>query len=102
MTFPVLRLGVCACVMAATTVSHAATPVTLPFSDLGLPAPGELELPLPPPPPRVAKPDVARMRLVIKAQPAAARGGCEPDRTRRLADDKRQAAADRATSTRLG
>ena len=91
MTCAVVRMGIGACLMAVTTVAHAATPLTLPFGDFGLQATPEIELPLPPPPQQVARPDVTQMRLVIKRQPVPVRGGCESD-ARPAAGDRRQAA----------
>ena len=99
MSFSVLRIGVSACVLAMTTVTHAATPITLPFGDFGLQSGSEPELPLPPPP-QVARPDVAQMRLVIKRQPG--RGGCVPEETRRVTIERRQAAAAEAKPIRWG
>lgn len=87
MTMSVLRVGVSVCVLAATGVSHAATPMTLPFGDLPLQGSSTIALPLPPPPP-VAVQDVTRMRLVIKSR----RGGCPDGRleTRRTGGERRQ------------
>jgi len=76
-----------------TTVTFAATPITLPFGDFDLKGGAEMHLPLPPPP-QVERPDVSQMRLVIKRQPV--RGGCESENQRRAAGDRRQAAAGRA------
>jgi hypothetical protein len=93
-TFSVLRIGVSACVLATTTVmTHAATPITLPFGDLGLQGNTELDLPVPPPPPQVVRPDVTRMRLIIKRVPV--RGGCGSgsEEMRRLPGERRQAEA---------
>lgn len=92
MTLSVLRIGVSACVLAMTTVTHAATPITLPFGDFGLQGTTELELPVPPPP-QVVKPDLTRMRLVIK--PVRVRGGCGwgAEEMRRLPGERRQAVA---------
>ena len=87
MTCTTLSVGIGACLMAMTTVAHAATPITLPFGDIGTLWGTEVALPLPPPP-TVARPDVTRMRLVIKRQPR----GCDPaEDTRRPAADRRQA-----------
>ena len=90
MTLSFLRIGVSAAVLAMTTVTHAATPITLPFGDLGLQAAPEVELPVPPPP-QVARPDITQMRLVIKHQKV--RGGCDGGDMRRSPGDRRQAAA---------
>ena len=90
MTLTFLRIGVSAAVLAMTTVTHAATPITLPFGDLGLQAAPEVELPVPPPP-QVARPDLTQMRLVIKRQPV--RGGCGGGELRRTPGERRQAAA---------
>ncbi len=97
----VLRMGIGACVMAMTTATHAATPITLPFGDLGFQTGSAMELPLPPAP-QMARPDVTQMRLVIK-QPR----GCDPAETRRPAGERRQGAVQPAmgaalTPTRLG
>lgn len=73
MTLSILRIGVTACVLAATGVTHAATPMMLPFGDLTAQPSTEVALPLPPPPP-VVKPDVSQIRLIIKRQ--AARNRC--------------------------
>lgn len=103
MTLSVLRIGVSACVLAMTTVTHAATPITMPFGDFGMQGSAELDLPVPPPPPQVVRPDVTQMRLVIKRVPA--RGGCGSgsEDMRRVPGDRRQAAADRdAKPIRLG
>ena len=105
MTCAVVRMGIGACLMAVTTVAHAATPLTLPFGDFGLQATPEIELPLPPPPQQVARPDVTQMRLVIKRQPAR---GCSSDETRRNVEERRrtdatlEAAAAGAKRLRLG
>lgn len=90
MTLSFLRIGVSAAVLAMTTVTHAATPITLPFGDLGLQA-SEVELPVPPPP-QVARPDPTQMRLVIKRQ--SSRGGCGSGemQVRRGTGERRQAA----------
>ena len=86
MTCAVLRVGIGACVMAMTTALHAATPITLPFGDLGLQAVAPMDLPLPPPP-QVARPDVTQMRLVIKPQPHR---GCDKEYTRPATGERRQ------------
>lgn len=104
MTCAVVRMGVGAGLMALTTVVHAATPLTLPFGELGLQATTEIELPLPPPPQQVARPDVTQMRLVIKRQPPR---GCTSEETRRNVEERRQtatfeAAAAGARRLRLG
>ena len=87
MTCAVLRIVIGACVMATTSAVHAATPITLPFGDLGWQGGSALDLPLPPPP-QVTRPDVTQMRLVIKPQ-----RGCGSDSgdDRRAAGDRRQA-----------
>jgi hypothetical protein len=96
-------MGIGACLMATTTATHAATPMTLPFGDLGVQTGGAIELPVPPPP-QMARPDVTQMRLVIKPQ----HRGCDQDETRRpTATERRQVAAQPATDaaikpTRLG
>lgn len=92
MTLSVLRIGVSACVLAMTTVTHAATPITLPFGDFGLQGSAEVVLPVPPPP-QVARPDVTKMQLVIKRVPT--RGGCGSgsEDLRRVPGERRQAAA---------
>ena len=72
--------------MAMTTALHAATPITLPFGDLGLQAVAPMDLPLPPPP-QVARPDVTQMRLVIKPQPHR---GCDKEYTRPATGERRQ------------
>lgn len=90
MTLSALCLGVSVGALAMTTVAHAATPITLPFGDFGLKGAAEMHLPLPPPP-QVERPDVSRMRLVIKRQPL--RGGCESEEQRRAGGDRRQATA---------
>ncbi len=92
MTLSALCVGVSVGALAMTTVTHAATPITLPFGDFGLKGAAEMYLPLPPPP-QVERPDVTQMRLVIKRQPG--RGACEPEEQRRAAGDRRQAAAAR-------
>jgi hypothetical protein len=100
-TLSVLRIGVSACVLAMTTVSQAATPITLPFGDFGQSA--EVALPVPPPPPQVVRPDVKQMRLVIKRVPV--RGGCGSgsEELRRMTGERRQAAAGPAAKPiRLG
>lgn len=84
MTCAVVRMGIGACLMACTTVAHAATPLTLPFGDVGLQAILAIELPLPPSPPQVARPDMTRMRLVIKRQPPP---GCTSGETRRHVEE---------------
>lgn len=94
-------LGIGACLMAMTTTTHAATPMTLPFGELGLQPMSEIALPVPPPP-QVARPDVTRMRIVIKPQPAR---GCDgDDDTRRPAGERRQTALSAAVirPVRLG
>ena len=74
--------------MAMTTALHAATPITLPFGDLGVQGgSAAMDLPLPPPP-QVARPDVTQMRLVIKPQPHR---GCDQEYTRRATGERRQA-----------
>lgn len=88
MTLSFLRIGVSAAVLAMTTVTHAATPITLPFGDLGLQSTPDVDLPVPPPP-QVARPDLTQMRLVIKRQPV--RGGCGGDEMRRGPAERRQA-----------
>jgi len=76
-----------ACVMAAATAVHAATPITLPFGDFGLQGGPAIHLPLPPPP-QVARPDPAQMRLVIKLQHPR---GCGQEEARRQSAERRQA-----------
>lgn len=98
MTCSVVRMGIGACLMAFTTVAHAATPLTLPFGDFGLQATPEIELPLPPPPQQVARPDVSRMRLVIKRQPPR---GCTSEETRRNVEERRQTATLEAAAAGL-
>lgn len=87
MTCSVLRVGIGACLLAVSTSTHAATPMTLPFGDIGPLGTAAIDLPVPPPPPQVARPDVTQMRLIIKPQPVR---GCDPDEPRR-ATDRRQA-----------
>jgi hypothetical protein len=82
----VLRVGIGACVMALTTVVHAATPITLPFGDFGFQSGPAVELPLPPPP-QVARPDVTKLRLVIKPLHPP----CDKQYTRRQSGQARQA-----------
>jgi hypothetical protein len=89
-TLSVLSIGVSVGALAMTTVTYAATPITLPFGDFSLKGAAEIHLPLPPPP-HVERPDVTQMRLVIKRQPVPVRGGCESD-ARPAAGDRRQAA----------
>lgn len=86
--FPVLRLAVGVCALSATVALHAATPITLPLGDLGLHSAPSLDLPVPPPP-QVARPDVTRMRLIIKQQPR----GCDGEDGRRTLNERRQASA---------
>ncbi len=78
MTLSVLCVGVSVGALAMTTVTYAATPITLPFGDFSIKGAAEIHLPLPPPP-QVERPDVTQMRLVIKRQPMPVRGGCESD-----------------------
>jgi hypothetical protein len=101
-TLSVLCVGVSVGALAMTTVSFAATPITLPFGDFDLKGGAEIHLPLPPPP-QVERPDVTQMRLVIKRQPLPVRGGCESDDPRPAGGDRRQATAGRAAADgRLG
>lgn len=101
MTLSVLRISVSACLLAMTTVTHAATPITLPFGDFGLQGGSELELPLPPPPPpQVTRPDVTQMRLVIKRQPV--QGGCTANPPRMTSERRQVAASAEARRLRLG
>jgi hypothetical protein len=88
-TSAVVGMGIAACLVSLTAVAHAATPLTLPFGDLGLQATPEIALPLPPPPRQVARPDVTRMRQAIKPLP---RRGCG-------SETRRNAAAPRHTTT---
>ena len=85
MTLPVLRIVVGACTLAVATLAHAATPLTLPLGDLGVHTTSDVELPLPPAP-QVARPDVSRIRVVIKRQPQ----GCDGEE-RRAVSERRQA-----------
>ncbi len=52
MLMTVVCAGVSACVLAAATVTHAATPNSQPFGDFRLHA-LDIDLPVPPPPPAV-------------------------------------------------
>ncbi len=88
MVNPVLRLAVGVCALSMTAAIHAAAPISLPLGDLGLQSGAAVELPLPPPPP-AARPDVSRMRLIIKQQPA----GCSVEDDRRTLTVQRQVAA---------
>ncbi len=88
MTSAGLAIGLGAGLLAMTTATHAATPMTLPFGDIGFGAGTTIELPVPPAP-RVARPDVARMRLVIKAPPRR----CNEGLIRRPVGERRQVAA---------
>jgi hypothetical protein len=85
-TCAALRIVIGACVMAMTSAVHAATPITLPFGDLGWQGGSAMELPLPPSP-QVTRPDVTQMRLVIKPQ----RGCSDAGEPRRTAGERRQA-----------
>ena len=88
MTCAVLRIVIGACVVATTSAVHAATPLTLPFGDLGWQGGSAMDLPLPPSP-QVTRPDVTQMRLVIK--PHRGCGGNDPSEARRPAGERRQA-----------
>jgi hypothetical protein len=87
-TCAALRIVIGACVVAMTSAVHAATPITLPFGDLGWQGGSAMELPLPPSP-QVTRPDVTQMRLVIKPQRGCS--GSDPGETRRSAGERRQA-----------
>ena len=95
MMIPALRAGIGVWVLGMSTMAHAATPMTLPLgSELAFLAGGSrMELPIPPPP-RVERPDVSRMKLVIKPQPLK---GCDEDapRMRGVRDGGAGAAATR-------
>ena len=86
MTLPVFRLVVGVCALSTTMAVHAATPLSLPLTDLGLQAP-EVELPVPPPP-QVVRPDVTQIRIVIKRQK-----GCDGSEMRRPMTERRQMTA---------
>lgn len=88
MTSAVLAMGIGAGLVAMTTATHAATPMTLPFGDVGFQAGATIQLPVPPAP-QVARPDVSQMRLIIKPQP---RGCGQPD-TRRPVGERREVEA---------
>lgn len=81
MTRTALRMSVGACLIAMTTVAHAATPLTLPLGDLGLQV-ADVDLPVPPPPQK-ARPEVTQFRLVIKRQPVR---GCDGEERRSLSE----------------
>jgi hypothetical protein len=82
----VFRLVVGVCALSTTMAVHAATPLSLPLTDLGL-QPPDVALPLPPPP-QIARPDVSQMRIVIKRQK-----GCDGLEIRRPMTERRQMTA---------
>jgi len=86
----VVCLGVSACVLAAATVTHAATPLTLPFRDSSISA-TDVSLPVPPPPP-VARRDVGPLRVVIKPVLDCASNGTAPKPCARASTGNRQPA----------
>lgn len=74
--------------LAMTTATHAATPMTLHFGDMVFGTGAAIELPMPPAP-KVTRPDVARMRLIIKAPPR----GCNERVIRRPVGERRRVEA---------
>ncbi len=93
MTIPVIRLAVGVSALTMTAALHAATPMSLPLGDLGLPATGgsSLTLPVPPPPPRqISKPEILPARIVIKGDTSA----CGAVNTTRMVREKRQVAVE--------
>lgn len=83
-----MAIGLGAGLLAMTTATHAATPMTLPFGDIGFGTGAAIELPVPPAP-QVARPDVARMRLIIKTPPR----GCNEGLIRRPVGERRRVEA---------